>query len=223
MVEVKEHILYDYFRSSAAYRVRIALNLKAIEVTQLPINIKPGIDEQLSASFKAINPQARVPYYSDGAFSLGQSSAILEYFEQCYPEVPLLPANRQDSAFVRQIAAIIGCDIHPLNNLSVLNYLKTEFKANEQAITQWYSHWITEGFTALEKLLSAKEKARLTTQSNPFCLGDKPTLADVYLIPQIYNAQRFGVDLTAFTRLMAINTECLKLSAFSEASPDNYK
>ena len=210
---LKDIVLYDYFRSSASYRVRIALNLKGIEAKQIAINLKPGEDAQHSEQYKAINPQGRVPYFCDGDFHLGQSPAILEYLEENYPEPALLPANSQAKAYVRQLAAIIGCDVHPLNNLSVLKYLKTEFNADEAAISKWYSTWITGGFEAFEVFL-------VNNHSNgQFCFGDGVTLADLYLVPQVYNARRFNVDLSPYPTIQSIEAHCLTLEAFRQAAP----
>lgn len=207
-------VLYDYYRSSAAYRVRIALNLKGIQVEQLAINLMPGIDEQLSDDYRTINPQGRVPYYCEGDFRLGQSPAILEYLEERYPEPALLPTETYARARVRQLASLIACDIHPLNNLSVLKYLKNELGADKEAVDSWYSHWINEGFGAFEAMLVSGE------QSGRFCYGDTISMADVYLIPQVYNARRFNVDLTPFPTIISIDAECQKLEAFQQAAPE---
>jgi maleylacetoacetate isomerase len=209
-----DRILYDYFRSSAAYRVRIALNIKNLDVKQHSINLKPGDDVQHSEEYQKINPQGRVPYFVDGDFELGQSPAILEYLEESYPTPPLLPESIKDKAYIRQLSAIIGCDIHPLNNLSVLKYLKAEFNADQPAISQWYSSWIIAGFSAFEALLVSRKSNGL------FCFGDSVTLADLYLIPQVYNARRFNVDLSQFPTIASIETHCLTLSAFSKAIPE---
>ncbi len=205
--------LYGYFRSSAAYRVRIALNLKGLQYIHASVNLKPGVSEQQSAEYKMLNPQGRVPFFVDGEFGISQSPAILEYLEETYTDVALLPKDVDDRARVRQVASLIGCDIHPLNNLSVLSHLKGAFGADESAISSWYHHWIVEGFTALETMLESRE--------NRFCLGDKPTLADVYLIPQIWNAKRFNTPLDTFPTLMRINEACNQLPAFVDAAPEN--
>lgn len=210
-----DRILYDYFRSSAAYRVRIALNIKKLDAKQHSINLKPGDDGQHSEEYREINPQGRVPYFVDGDFELGQSPAILEYLEESYPTPALLPESIQDKAYVRQLSAIIGCDVHPLNNLSVLKYLKAEFNADKSAINKWYSSWIIAGFSAFEALLvSHKSNAQ-------FCFGNSATLADLYLIPQVYNARRFNVDLTEFPTITSIEAHCLTLNAFHKAVPEN--
>ncbi len=206
-------ILYDYYRSSAAYRVRIALNIKNVSIQQVSVNLKPGEDEQHSKNYRKINPQGRVPYYCDGDIHIGQSSAILEYLEEHYPAPALLPPKSEDKARVRQLSSIIACDVHPLNNLSVLNYLKNEFAADNEAISKWYSHWIHEGFSAFETIVNADENG------GKFCFGNSPTLADLYLVPQVYNARRFAVDLQKFPKIVAIDKACQKLDVFYRARP----
>lgn len=210
-----QRTLYGYFRSSAAFRVRVALNLKGLDVEHASVNLKPGVDGQRDEKYRRLNPQGRVPFYTEDDFQLGQSPAILEYLEDRYPEPALLPADLRDKAYVRQLSALIACDIHPLNNLSVLKYIKTEFGADEGAVNKWYGHWITQGFTALETLMSDSAATGL------YCFGDTPTLADVYLVPQLYNARRFDVSLDAFPALVRIDHECMKLKAFQDALPEN--
>ena len=205
--------LYDYFRSSAAYRVRIALALKGLESEAVSINLKPGVSEHKSESYRAINPQGRVPYLVDGDVALGQSPAILEYLEEAYPEPPLLPVSLADRAMVRQLANIIACDIHPLNNLSVLLKLKQTFSADEATVNAWYSDWIIQGFQAFEALIANKQGA--------YCFGDVPTFADIYLVPQVYNARRFNVPLDAFPSIVRVDATCNKLAAFQKALPEN--
>ena len=213
-----EKRLYDYFRSSAAYRVRIALNLKNIPVEHHSINLKPGVDAQHSESYKTLNPQGRVPLLieesTEDDFQLSQSPAILEYIEECYPNPALLPNSAKDKAKVRELTSLIACDVHPLNNLSVLKYLKSEFSADEAAINKWYNFWITEGFNAFEAHLNNDGL------SGTFCFGDNLTLADVYLIPQLYNARRFAVQLDAYPNILRIDDQCQKLSAFQNAAPE---
>lgn len=206
--------LFGYFRSSAAYRVRIALGLKGLPYDYKAINLKPGEDEQLSSDYLALNPQGRVPFLVDGEVELSQSPAILEYLEEAYPQAALLPEEVRDRAYVRQLSALVACDIHPLNNLSVLKWLKGELGADEAAVNEWYHHWILEGFKAYEALLG---NAGL---SGRFSFGDAPTLADVYLVPQVWNANRFNVPLEAFPRINAIVAASNTLEAFKDAAPE---
>ena len=210
-----QRTLYGYFRSSAAFRVRIALNLKGLDVAHASINLMPGIEGQHSEEYKRLNPQSRVPFYTEDDFQLGQSPAILEYLEDSHPEPALLPTDLRDKAYVRQLSALVACDIHPLNNSGVLKYIKTEFGADEAAVIRWYAHWITNGFTALETIMTNSGATGL------YCFGDTLTLADVYLVPQIYNARRFDVSLDAFPALVRIDHECMKLKAFQDALPEN--
>ncbi|TNE61336.1 MAG: maleylacetoacetate isomerase [Alphaproteobacteria bacterium] len=206
--------LFGYFRSSAAYRVRIALGLKGLSYDYKAVNLKPGADEQRAPGYLALNPQGRVPYLVDGDISLGQSPAMLEYLEEAYPDVPLLPAGMRDRAYVRQLMNLVACDIHPLNNLSVLQWLKGELGADEAAVNKWYHHWIQDGFRAYEALLSSSGLA------GRFSCGDVPSLADVVLVPQVWNANRFGVPLDAFPRINAIVEACNMLDGFADAAPE---
>jgi len=206
--------LYGYFRSSAAYRVRIALGLKGLPYDYKAINLKPGEDEQRSPDYLALNPQGRVPFLVDGGVKLSQSPAILEYLEEAYPGAALLPEEVADRAYVRQLSALVACDIHPLNNLSVLKWLKGELGADEAAVNKWYHHWILEGFAAYETLLKTGGNA------GRFSFGDTPTLADVYLVPQVWNAHRFKVPLDAFPRIGAVAQACNTLEAFINAAPE---
>ncbi|PSW19997.1 maleylacetoacetate isomerase [Photobacterium sanctipauli] len=206
--------LYDYYRSSASYRVRIALNLKQLAYDQRPVSLLDN--EQNSASYTAINPNGLVPGFSDDADStgvLGQSIAIIEYLDECYPEPPLLPQNAFDKARCREISLAIACDIHPLNNLRVLNYLNTEFGVNQNEKMVWYHHWLQRGFQAIESLISR--------QNTTFCCGNSPTMADICLVPQLYNAKRFGFDTSRYQHLLEIEQRCLELPAFVKAHPDN--
>ena len=205
-------VLHTYFRSSASYRVRIALNLKGLEAEHVPVHLNRGGGEQFGAGFRALNPQALVPVWSDGALVLTQSLAIMEYLDERYPAPPLLPATPGDRARVREIALAIACDIHPLNNLRVLKYLTGSLGAPEDAKNAWVRHWIGLGLQALEARLAAQ-------RSGPFCFGDQPTMADCCLVPQLFNAQRFGVDLGPYPTLRSIDAACAALPAFANAHP----
>lgn len=205
-------ILYDYYRSSAAYRVRIALNLKGVEYSSKPINLLHG--EQREQAYRNHNPQGLVPALQDGERILTQSLAICEYLEEKIPEPSLLPASGEGRAYVRAIAGMIACDIHPLNNLRVLNYLQTQFAVEEPVKKQWYEHWITEGLHALEETLQKAEMAGC------FSYGDTPTLADIFLLPQLYNARRFDIDYSALETINQIEQNCLSHPAFQRAHPD---
>jgi maleylacetoacetate isomerase len=200
--------LYGYFRSSAAYRVRIALNLKGLSYEQAPINLLKK--EQDSADYAALNPQKRVPSLDLGDTILIQSPAILEYLEEAHPQPALLPRDPVRRAKVRAAAALIGCDIHPLNNLGVLRYLKNTLGHDQAAIDAWYAHWVQEGFEALEQLIDP----------GPFAFGAEPTLADVYLVPQVFNARRFAISLDRYPRIVAVDAACARLEAFEKAQPD---
>jgi len=207
--------LFGYFRSSAAYRVRIALGLKGLEYEHAGVNLLPGISEQKADAYRGLNPQGRVPYLIDGDISLSQSSAILEYLEEAYPKSALLPVGLAARARVRQLCSIVASDIHPLNNLSVLTYLKTELGQDDDAVNTWYRHWISEGFSALEYWLAASKN------TGRFCHGDTPGLADVYLVPQLYNARRFKVPLEGFPTIARIDSACSEIAAFRAATPEN--
>lgn len=206
------YTFWGYFRSSAAYRVRIALNLKNIAHEREFIHLAKG--EQTEKAFKRINPQGLVPVLQvadgDKQHTLIQSLAILEYLEETFPEPALLPADPLDRARVRGIAEIVACDIHPLNNLRVLNYLKGPMHQKEEAMRAWYAHWVDTGFEAIEEMVSG----------SGFCFGDTPTMADVCLIPQIFNAKRFEVDLYPFPKIRRIEENCDRIEAFAAAHPD---
>ena len=203
--------LYSYFRSSAAYRTRIALNVKGIPYEMESIHLTKGGGRQFSPEFRAINPQARVPALAVDGGVLTQSLAIIEYLDETHPSPPLLPADPVARAHVRAIAQAIACDIHPLNNTSPLFYLKNTLKHDQDTINAWYAHWITVGFAAIETLL----------RPGPFAYGDKVTLADVCLVPQVANARRFSVPLDKFPKVVAVDAACLKLEAFDRARPEN--
>jgi maleylacetoacetate isomerase len=204
-------IVYDYFRSSAAYRLRIALNLKGLTPERRSIHLAKG--EQREAAYRAINPQGFVPYLVETDFSLAQSLAIIEYLDETHPTPPLLPTHPRERARAREIALMIACDIHPLNNTRILGYLGDTLKADEAARTRWICHWIHDGFTAIESLLAAR------TAESRFCVGDLPTIADIYLIPQVTNAHRFACAMDAFPRILAIYTHAMTLPAFDLAQP----
>jgi len=202
--------LYDYWRSSASYRVRIALNLKGLSYDQEPHDLRLG--EQAAPDYAALNPQKLVPTLIANGAALTQSPAILEWLEECWPEPPLLPPDPDGRVIVRAMTAIICCDIHPLNNLRVLRQLRGEFKANEEQVSAWTARWIADGFTALESLI-ARYRGR-------FAYGDSPTLADCALVPQLFSAERFAVDLARYPHLVAIGTAARALPAFARAHPD---
>lgn len=201
--------LYTYFRSSAAYRVRIALNLKGLAFEPEVVWLPSG--EQAGPAYRSVNPQGLVPTLVDGDLRLSQSMAILEYLEEQHPAVPLLPADAAGRARVRSLAQLVACDIHPLNNLRVLNYLRGPMKQDEDTVNAWYRHWCQIGLAAYE--------AGLADGGGRFSHGDQPTLADVCLVPQVFNAQRFAVDMGPYPRLMAVNEACLSLDAFARAAP----
>ncbi len=199
--------LYTYFRSSAAYRVRIALNLKGVTYDSVSINLLKG--EQREESYRGINPQQRVPSLDIGATTLIQSPAILEYLDEVYPEPPLLPVGAVNRAKVRAIASLIACDIHPLNNSGTLAYLKNRLGHDKAAADEWYAHWVREGFDAIEALLGP----------GPYAFGPRITLADVYLVPQVFNARRFNVPLDAYPKIAAVDAACAEHKAFQDAAP----
>jgi maleylpyruvate isomerase len=204
--------LYDYAFSSAAYRARIALNLKGLSYERAIISLLKG--EQSSATYKAINPQALIPTLEDGGHTIGQSLSIVEYLDEIYPSPPLLPSYPAEKARVRQIAYEIACDIHPLNNMRVRAHLKTLGHADDEIMSKWYAHWITVGFEALEKQLSASK------QTGAYCHGDTPTLADICLVPQMANAYRFRVPVDAFPTLVRIDKTARAHPAFAAAAPE---
>ena len=208
--------LYDYWRSSAAYRVRIGLNLKGVEYESIPVNIMPGVDEQFGPAYRAINPQMRVPALETEQGLITQSLSILVWLDQTYPEPRLMPADPWLGAQVRSFATTIATDIHPLNNTSVLTRLKLEFGASEDHIGEWYRHWIKLGFSALEHQV-------VNHPDTQYVFGDEPTLADVMLVPQMANARRFKTDLAPFPRLTAWDANARKHPAFVKAAPENQK
>lgn len=204
--------LYGFSRSSAAFRVRIALNLKGIAWEHVNISLPDG--DQFGADYKKVNPQGRVPTLIDGDNTLIQSMAILEYLEETHPDPAFLPSGPVARARVRGLADIIACDIHPLNNLAILKFLGNEMGADKDAVNvTWYQHWIYEGFNALEARLAGDD------ETGKFAHGDNPGLADICIVPQVFNAQRYECDLTRYPTLMGIFAECMKLDAFDSAQP----
>ncbi len=203
--------LYSFFRSSAAYRARIALNLKGVSFETVPIHLSRDGGRQHSAEYRAVNPQSRVPalMLSSGEVLL-QSLAIIDYLDDVYPDPALLPADAIERAHVRAVAQMIACDIHPLNNTAALNYLRNALEADQSAIQAWYRHWIETGFTAIETLI----------RPGPYAFGSHVTVADICIVPQVYNARRFKVPLDRFPKLVAVDTACAKHSAFDAARPE---
>ncbi len=200
--------LYSYWRSSSAYRVRIALNLKGLEYETITVSLAPGVAEHREDAYRRVNPQMLVPFLDDGEVAIGQSMAILEYLEETYPQTPLLPADEPLRSRVRAFCNMIACDIQPLNNLRVMQYIKTEFDGD--ASGNWYTHWIHEGFRAAEEMAG----------DGPYVFGDSPTIADAMLVPQVYNARRFDVPLGDFPKLIAATDACNELEAFKKAAPE---
>lgn len=205
--------LYTYFRSSAAYRVRIALNLKNLDYTAVPIHLLRNGGEQHAPKYVARNPLHIVPLLEDGEISIPQSLAIIEYLEETHPGTPLLPKEPDARARVRAIALSVACEIHPLNNLRVLNYLKTDMDVDDAKRDAWYRHWVSLGFTAIEQMLSSDAR------TGSFCHGDAPTFADCCLVPQMFNALRFKCPVDAYPNITRIYESCMKLSAFERAAP----
>jgi maleylacetoacetate isomerase len=205
--------LYNYFRSSAAYRVRIALALKGLAYDAVRVHLMKG--EQYGAEYSAVNPQNLVPVLEHEGARLYQSLAILQYIDETWPQPPLQPADRFGRARVRSLALLIACEIHPLNNPRVLNYLTGKLGVTEEQKLEWYHHWIKIGFSALEKRLAGER------ETGRYCHGDAPGLADCALVPQMANALRFKVDLAEFPTIRRINGACLELEAFQRAAPEN--
>jgi maleylacetoacetate isomerase len=205
--------LYGYFRSSAAFRVRIALNLKKLDYDTASIHLRRG--DQRQAGFRSVNPQGLVPALETDGHTLIQSMSIIEYLDETHPEPPLLPADPAGRARVRALAAIVACDIHPINNLRVLRYLHGPLGHDEAALKAWYNHWIDTGFQAFEQLLASDP------QTGKFCHGDRPSLADIALAPQVINAARYQLDLSPYPTIARIHEDCMKLDAFAAAHPDN--
>jgi maleylacetoacetate isomerase len=203
--------LYGYFRSSAAFRVRIALNLKKLDYETVAVHLRRN--DQSKPEYRDVNPQGLVPTLEDGQQTLIQSLAIIEYLDEIYPDPPMLPKDPRDRARIRALAQIIACDIHPINNLRVLRYLTHSFGRDESAVATWYNHWITTGFQALEPLLATD------AGTGTFCHGNAPGLADATLVPQVVNAERYQLDLAPFPTITRIYQSCMKLDAFIAAHP----
>ena len=205
--------LYNYFRSSASFRVRIALNLKGLVYEYLAVHLTRAGGQQFAPAFRTLNPDALIPVLDDDGTIVTQSLAILEYLEETHPEPPLLPRDAVERAYVRSFGLTIACEIHPLNNLRVLRYLVRELQVGEDAKNAWYRHWVEQGLAALETRVVAERR------SGRHVLGDRATLADVVLVPQIFNAQRFACRLDHVPTLMRIFDQCMQLPAFVEAQP----
>ena len=205
--------LYGYFRSSAAFRVRIALNLKRLSCDFAPVHLLKN--EQAAPGYRSINPQGLVPALEDGGNVLTQSLAIIEYLDETYPDPPLLPDNAADRARVRALAGVVACDIHPIDNLRVLRYLRRPLGHDEGTIIAWFNHWIAEGFAALERLLAGDPR------TGQFCHGDSPGLADVVLVPQIVNSERYRLDLAPYPTIARIYERCMALDPFAAAHPQH--
>ncbi|PVZ83466.1 maleylacetoacetate isomerase [Serratia sp. S1B] len=203
--------LYNYCRSSAAYRVRIAMHLKGLKAELIPVHLVNHGGEQHSEAYRKINPSELVPTLTEDNFTLSQSLSIIEYLEEKYPETKLLPEDLYQRALIRAFSLSIACDIHPLNNLRVLQYLSNTLTVTDEQKTEWYKHWIDTGFKALE--------AQLAQFNGKFCFGEHATLADCCLIPQVYNAKRFNIDLSIYPKIESIYAHCNTLDAFIKAAP----
>ncbi len=205
--------LYDYYRSSSSYRVRIALNIKHISYEAIPVHLIENGGEQHQAAYLALNPQGLVPTLDENGHILTQSLAIIEYLDEINPTPALLPQNPYGRAMVRSIALTIACDLHPLNNLRVLQQLRAQFQATEEQVMVWYQHWLKNGFDAVENTLKKLHR------KHPVCYGNDLSLADICLIPQVYNAVRFNFSLADYPLICEINDHCLTLPAFLQAAP----
>ena len=205
--------LYSFFASSASFRVRIALNLKALDYDTVPIQLRKDGGQNLTPEYVNINPQGLVPTLIDEGSNIPQSIAIIEYLEEKYPDIPVLPEKPEDRAIVRAMALAIACDVHPLNNSGVLRYLRQEMQQSEKAISRWYEHWIQRRFNGLEQMVD--------NYGGTYCYGDTITLADICLIPQIYNAKKFNCDINDYTKLLKIYDTLILHPAFEAARPES--
>lgn len=205
--------LYTYWRSSAAYRVRIALNLKGLEWRAVAVNLARDGGEHRLPGYREVNPQALVPALKHGNYAISQSIAIIEFLNERYPQPELLPGDALMRSRNRALSLAIACDIHPLNNLRVLRYLKSELGQNDEAVSRWYGHWVAEGFAAIERELAD------SGTSGRFSFGDEPSMLDCCLVPQVYNAMRFNCELEPYPTILSINAACLELDAFQRAQP----
>ena len=205
--------LYSYYRSSAAYRVRIALNIKQVPYDIVPIHLTRNGGEQYSSSYMDINPQSLVPSLEVDGQVITQSTAIIEYLEERYAAPPLLPESLIDRARVRALVQAIACDVHPLNNLRVLKYIEGPLGHNEKVKLDWYHHWLARGFDAIEMLLE-------DNHSEKYCFHGQVTMAELFLVPQLYNAIRFSFDLIPYPKINSIYHHCIQLKAFSDAAPE---
>jgi maleylpyruvate isomerase len=205
--------LYSYFRSSAAYRVRIALNLKGLDYDYAPVHLLRDGGEQLKPEYRELNPDGIVPTLVDGDDVLTQSIAIIEYVEETHPEPALLPGTALDRAFIRSVALQVACEIHPIDNLRVLKYLKHTLKVGEEAKDTWYRHWLETGFSSLEKRLANDPRV------GKLCFGNTPTLADLCLVPQVFNARRFDIDMSRYPTIERIVDHAGQIDAFARAAP----
>lgn len=210
---MSEITLYGYWRSSAAYRVRIALNLKGLAYQQKSVHLVKNGGEQHSAAFHALNPSELVPVLVDGDVRLNQSLAIIDYLDEQYPQVPLVPRDKESRYLVKALAQDIAVDIHPLNNLRVLQYLSNQGQFTDEMKNQWYQHWIETGFRSLEQ--------KLAKTSGRYCVGDSVSLVDVCLVPQVYNAERFKVDLAPFPIIQRVTVSLCGIRAFIDAAPES--
>jgi maleylacetoacetate isomerase len=207
--------LYSYFRSSASYRVRIALALKGISYDYAAVHLLREGGQQLSSLYREISPDALVPSLEDGPEVLTQSLAIIEYLEERYPAPPLLPSAPADRAYVRSVALQVACEIHPINNLRVLQYLQKQLAISDEQKSEWYRHWVDAGFASLEAKLNREQRA------GRFIFGNNPTIADLCLVPQVWNARRFEIPLTSYPTIARVSANAMELNAFQQADPSN--